>query len=268
MDLAFHRVSVDLSSTRIIEEVTLSIEAGEVMGLIGPNGSGKSTLLRSAYRVLRPSTGRVELHGDDVWKMSAREAGRRRAIVTQHAVLDAEFSVQEIVAMGRTPRKGLLERDTVSDHTVIAQALGDVGMGWAAHRSFATLSGGEQQRVLLARALAQEADLLILDEPTNHLDVRAQFEVLDLLRHLGMTTLTALHDLDHAVAYCDRVAVMSSGTLVAVGAPSEVLTPDLVHNVFGVRAIMTEHPLTGQPHLVVASASPRNNSASRDAAAP
>ncbi|GAA1302051.1 ABC transporter ATP-binding protein [Saccharothrix xinjiangensis] len=264
MRLEFAGTSVDIASTRIVSDVSLRIAPGEVVGLVGPNGSGKSTLLRSAYRVLRPSAGAALIDGEDVWGLSAREAARRRAIVTQHTALDAAFSVHEVVAMGRTPRKGLLDRDTDHDHRVVERALDDVHMRWAARRSFTTLSGGEQQRVLIARALAQEAGLLILDEPTNHLDVRAQFEVLDLLRRLGLTTLTALHDLDHAVSYCDRVAVMAQGRLVAVGAPTDVLTPDLVHDVFGVRAVLDTHPITGRPRIAVASAGHDPATTSRD----
>ncbi|MFJ5841390.1 ABC transporter ATP-binding protein [Streptomyces shenzhenensis] len=244
--------------------MSLRIAPGEMVGLVGPNGSGKSTLLRSAYRVLRPTGGAVLIGDESVWSMSARKAARRRAIVTQHTVLGAEFSVEEVVAMGRTPRKRMLDRDTDRDHQIVEQALDDVRMRWAAQRSFTTLSGGEQQRVLIARALAQEAGLLILDEPTNHLDVRAQFEVLDLLRHLGMTTLTALHDLDHAVSYCDRVAVMAEGRLVAVGIPADVLTPGLVHDVFGVRAVLDTHPITGRPRIAIASAAHRPTTAAGD----
>ncbi|MGP2438323.1 ABC transporter ATP-binding protein [Streptomyces sp. JW3] len=250
----FDGVGIDIAGTRIVSDVSLSVAPGEMVGLVGPNGSGRSTLLRSAYRVLRPVAGAVLIGGEDVWDLSAREAARRRAIVTQHTVLGAEFSVEEVVAMGRTPHKGMLDRDGAEDRRTVHRALEDVHMAWAARRSFATLSGGEQQRILLARALAQEARLLILDEPTNHLDVRAQFEVLDLLRRLGLTTLTALHDLDHAVSYCDRVAVMAEGRLVAVGAPADVLTPDLVHRVFGVRAVLDSPPITGGPRIAVASA--------------
>jgi iron complex transport system ATP-binding protein len=257
--LEFQDISVSLASARIVSGVSLRVEPGELVGLVGPNGSGKSTLLRSAYRVLRPTGGAALIGGESVWNMSAREAARRRAIVTQHTVLDAEFSVDEVVAMGRTPRKGMLDRDTGRDRQIVAQALGDVRMQWAAHRSFSSLSGGEQQRVLLARALAQEAGLLILDEPTNHLDIRAQLEVLDLVRRLGLTTLTALHDLDHAVSYCDRVAVLAKGRLVAVGPPADILTPGLVHDVFGVRAVLDTHPLTGRPRIAVASASPEEH---------
>ncbi|MER6010651.1 ABC transporter ATP-binding protein [Streptomyces bluensis] len=265
MRLDFVDISIDIDATRIVSDVSLHIAPGEMVGLVGPNGSGKSTLLRSAYRVLRPSGGAVLLGGESVWSMSAREAARRRAIVTQHTALGAEFSVEEVVAMGRTPRKGMLDRDSEQDRHMVEQALEDVQMRWAARRAFTTLSGGEQQRVLIARALAQEAELLILDEPTNHLDVRAQFEVLDLLRRLGMTTLTALHDLDHAVSYCDRVAVMAEGQLVAVGVPAEVLTPGLVHEVFGVRAVLDTHPITGRPRITVASAAHGPKTAEGDA---
>ena len=257
--LEFQGVSITIASTRIVSDVSLHIEPGEMVGLVGPNGSGKSTLLRSAYRVLRPTCGAALIGGESVWSMSAREAARRRAIVTQHTVLDAEFSVNEVVAMGRTPQKAMLDRDNRRDHQIVEQALDDAHMRWAGSRSFRSLSGGEQQRVLLARALAQEAGLLILDEPTNHLDVRAQLEVLDLVRNLRMTTLTALHDLDHAVSYCDRVAVMAKGELVAVGVPTDVLTPDLVHDVFGVRAVLDTHPITGRPRIAVASAHPKEH---------
>jgi iron complex transport system ATP-binding protein len=252
MRLTVAGVSVEIERHRIVSEVDLVVEPGQVVGLIGPNGSGKTTLLRAVYRALRPVSGVISLDADDLWSISARQAARRRALVTQYDGAPVEFSVEEVVAMGRTPHKGMLDRDGADDRSIVHAALERVGMDWAVNRLFSTLSGGERQRTLVARALAQQAPLLVLDEPTNHLDVRAQLELLELVRDLGLTTLAALHDLDQAASYCDRLAVLSQGTLVANGAPLDVLTPTFLADVFGVRAHIGENPLTGRPHISVA----------------
>jgi iron complex transport system ATP-binding protein len=174
-------------------------------------------------------------------------------VVAQDHDLDNDYSVHEIVTMGRNPHKGMLDRETTTDRTIVDDALERVHMSWAAHRVFATLSGGERQRALVARALAQEAPVLLLDEPTNHLDIGAQLELLDLVRQLGLTTIAALHDLNHATAYCDRLVLLHAGRAVAEGTPAEVLDVDRVAEVFGVRSAVVPHPLTGRPHFVTAS---------------
>ena len=244
------RVAVD--DIPILGDVGLEVAPGTVTGLIGPNGSGKSTLLRCVYRALKPLSGSVHVGDADVWRSGAREAGRRTAVVTQDHDLSAGFSVEEIVLMGRSPHKHLLERDNSADHDVVRESLERVGMEWAAGRRFAWLSGGERQRVLVARALAQRAPVLLLDEPTNHLDIGSQLGLLDLMRELGLTTLVALHDLDHAVAYCDQLVLLKTGQVVAAGEPEHVLTPERVEAVFGVRSTIVPHPITGRPHLVTA----------------
>ncbi|WP_067793668.1 ABC transporter ATP-binding protein [Actinomadura formosensis] len=253
MRLDIAGLTAKIDAKPIISDVDLTAEPGQFVGLVGPNGSGKSTLLRTVYRALRPSTGVVSLDGRDLWRMPAKQAARHRAVLTQHGDLGAEFSVGEVVAMGRAPHKGLFDRDDAADRAVIDESLKRVDMLWAADRLFSTLSGGERQRVLVARALAQEAPLLVLDEPTNHLDVRTQLGLLDLIRSLGLTLLAALHDLDHAVAYCDHLVVLQAGRVRAAGAPLEVLTPEFVGEVFGVRAHIGDHPITGRPHIAVAS---------------
>jgi len=226
------------------------------VGLIGPNGSGKSTLLRAIYRLLKPAAGRISLGGDDVWLLSARESARRTGVVVQEAPVDFEFSVREIVAMGRTPHKGLLARDTNDDDRIIADALAHVGMRSFAERSYATLSGGEKQRVLVARALAQQPRFLVLDEPTNHLDIHYQLELLDLVRGLGVTTLVTLHDLNLAAAYCQRLYLLQEGRIVASGIPEAVLTPERVRDVFQVEAICGRHPATGRLQLAFVPLAP------------
>ncbi|GAA3086602.1 ABC transporter ATP-binding protein [Streptosporangium carneum] len=227
----------------------LRVEPGEFVGLIGPNGSGKSTLLRSLYRTLRPEAGTVLVGGDDVWRtLSARRSAQRIAVVAQHGGDGFDFTVAELVATGRTPHRGA----PAADRRIVAAALERVGMAGKADRVYTTLSGGERQRALLARALAQQGGVLVLDEPTNHLDVHAQFELLDLIRSLRVTALAALHELNLAAAYCDRLYVLDAGRIVAHGAPADVLTPDLLAEVFGVRAHLGVNPLTGRPNLAFA----------------
>jgi iron complex transport system ATP-binding protein len=249
MRLDIAGVSVDVAGRRILDDVRLSPALGEFVGVVGPNGSGKTTLLRTIYRVLRPVAGRVEVDGTDVWRLSAREVARRTAAVLQEGADGFDFDVGEIVAMGRTPHlTGPVDRHAQM-REVVAQALARVGMAGSESRLFGTLSGGERQRVLIARALAQRPSLLVLDEPTNHLDIRHQLELIDLIRGLGVTTLACLHDLNLAVS-CDRVVVLAGGRVVAAGPPVDVLTGDLLAEVFGVRGEPVRHPGTGRLHLL------------------
>ena len=176
MQVEVKHVAIELAGQRILHEVSLHVESGELVGLIGPNGSGKSTLLRSVYCMLRLIAGRILLNTDDVWKLSARESAQRTGVVVQEAPTDFEFTVQELVSMGRAPHKGTFARDTSDDDTIVRDALQRVQVLNLAERPYVTLSGGEKQRVLVARALAQQPKLLILDEPTNHLDIHHQLE--------------------------------------------------------------------------------------------
>ncbi|GAA1161547.1 ABC transporter ATP-binding protein [Kribbella jejuensis] len=252
MRLVVRDVGVVVDRLPILSGIDLTVEPGQFVGIIGPNGAGKSTLLRAVYRALRPTTGTVLLGDDDVWRTPAKTIAKRRAVVTQHQTMATDFTVEEMVSMGRTPHKGLLDRDNRTDRAVITDALSAVDLAAAGGRLFSTLSGGERQRVLLARALAQQAPLIVLDEPTNHLDVRAQLELLQLVRSLGITTIAALHDLDQAAAHADRLAVLQSGHLIAEGPPLVVLTVPLIESVFGVRAHISPHPLHGRPHIALA----------------
>ena len=251
MRIAVEDLSVALAGRTVVAGVHLVAEEGEIAGLVGPNGSGKSSLLRTVYRHLRPSAGRVLLAGQDLGALRPAQSARHIGALPQERGGDFELSVREVVAMGRTPYKRAFAADDPEDHRITAEALLRVGMADAADRRFAQLSGGERQRVLLARAL-----VLVLDEPTNHLDVRHQVELLALLREQRRTTLVALHDLNAAASVCDRLHVLHRGALVASGAPREVLTADLLAEVFGVRAAVVEHPLTGDPLIAFDHRSP------------
>jgi len=182
MRLAVHDVTVTIEQATIVTDARLTVEPGEFVGLVGPNGSGKSTLLRTIYRALRPVLGAVRVGGDDVWDLSARASAQRTAVVVQETTADFDFTVIDVVSMGRNPHKGAFDRDSAGDERICLDALERVGIGAFVDRDFATLSGGEKQRVFVARAIAQETQVLVLDEPTNHLDIRFQLELLDLVR--------------------------------------------------------------------------------------
>ncbi len=233
MRLDVRGVSVHLDSRPIVHEADLLVDEGEFVALVGPNGCGKSTLMRTIYRALRPSAGLISVDGDDVHRLSWRESARRTAVVAQETPAELDFTVGEVVLMGRTP----YERAAADDQRRCARALDRVGLTGAEERVYATLSGGEKQRALIARALVQETRLLLLDEPTSHLDIRHQLEILHLVRELGVATLAVLHDLNQAAAFCDRLYVMSAGRILAGGPPDRVLTPELISQVYGVRAV-------------------------------
>ncbi|MGH8930180.1 MAG: ABC transporter ATP-binding protein [Egibacteraceae bacterium] len=251
MRLSFAGVGIEIGGTPIVHGVSAAVEAGEMVGLIGPNGSGKSTLLRSVYRHLKPTRGVVWVGPDDVWALKARDAARRTAAVPQERPEEFDVTVAEVIAAGRIPHKGAFSPDGPTDRRVIAAAAERVGMTGFMARRFSTLSGGEKQRALIARALAQESQLLVLDEPTNHLDLRHQLEVLDLIHGLGLTTLVALHDLNLAAMYCDRLHVMSAGRVVRSGQPEDVLTERMLEEVFGVGADIALSARTGKLSMSV-----------------
>ncbi|OLZ61418.1 ABC transporter ATP-binding protein [Streptomyces sp. IMTB 2501] len=247
MRIDIEDLNVAYAGRTVVAGAHLIAAEGEITGLVGPNGSGKSTLLRTVYRHLKPTAGRVLLSGTDLREMSPVESARHVAALPQERGSDFELSVREVVAMGRTPYKRAFAGEDAADRDIVARALADVGMDEQAGRRFTALSGGERQRVLLARAFAQDPDILVLDEPTNHLDIRHQVELLALLRAQRRTTLVSLHDLNAAASVCDRLHVLDAGSVVASGPPREVLTPALMAEVFGVRAAVVDHPLTGDP---------------------
>jgi iron complex transport system ATP-binding protein len=236
-----------VDGTAILDGLDLEARPREVLGVLGPNGAGKTSLLRILAGLRRPNRGTVTLDGVDLRLLPRREAARRLAIVEQSPEVHADITVGETVALGRTPHRGtfaLLDRD---DHSAIDRALDLTGMTTYRSRSWRTLSGGEQQRAQLARALAQEPAVIVLDEPTNHLDVRYQFEILTLLRDLGITVVTALHDLNLAARFCDRVAVIDGGRIAAAGTPEQVVTAELIRTVYSIEAVVEVSPHTRAP---------------------
>ncbi|KOX01886.1 ABC transporter ATP-binding protein [Streptomyces sp. NRRL WC-3723] len=245
--LDIDQVTIEAAGARLVDRVRLAADSGTFVGLVGPNGSGKSTLLRTVYRALRPAAGAVRLDGDDLHAMDPRAAARALAALPQESSAEFDFTVAEVVAMGRLPHRG---RTAASDREICARAMDRTGVAHLADRGFPGLSGGEKQRVLIARALAQQPRVLILDEPTNHLDIAHQLDVLALVRDSGLTVLAALHDLNLAAAHCDVLYVIDKGRIVAAGPPHDVLRPALLAEVFGIRAHPVRHPGTGAVQLL------------------
>ncbi len=234
----------------VLDGVDLQVRAGEFLGLVGPNGAGKTTLLRTINGLVTPDAGTVRIDGDRVAAMDAREVSRRVATVPQEATLRFPFSVAEVVEMGRTPHRSRLDWSDAAD--AVGRALARTGIQHLAERPIDEVSGGERQRVLLARALAQEAPILALDEPTASLDVNHQLRVLDLVSGLvdeGRTAVAAIHDLDLAARYCDRLALLHEGEIVASGPPASVLRPEPIRQAFDTDAAVAENAVTGTPRV-------------------
>ncbi|RKT83712.1 iron complex transport system ATP-binding protein [Saccharopolyspora antimicrobica] len=250
MSLRVSGVQVQLGGRAVLSDVDVDVRAGEVFGLVGPNGSGKTTLLRTLYRAVQPAAGTVEVAG--VAAAGRRQLARVLAATTQETEARAALTVREVVSQGRIPHLGLLDRMGAADHAIVDDALRATSLLAEAERDVRLLSGGERQRTSIARALAQQPQVLVLDEPTNHLDLRHQYGVLALLRELaagGLTVLLTLHDLRLAVEFCDRLAVLDSGRIAATGAPAEVLDERLLADVFGVEAHLADH--NGRPTLTI-----------------
>lgn len=237
-----------------LEGVSLEIAPGELLGVVGPNGSGKTTLLRAIGGLVAPERGEVLLDGAPVASLNARQVAARAASVPQHSGGSFGFTVFDIVLMGRAPHLGPLDRDRPADLAAAREAMERTRTWSLRHRRMDELSGGEHQRVLLARALAQAAGLLLLDEPTAHLDIRYQLETMTLMAGLnaaGLTVIAALHDLNLAAMFCPRLLLLDRGRIAAIGTPAEVLTPGRVREVYGVDVEVRAHPATGRPVLTL-----------------
>ncbi|HEY3063806.1 MAG TPA: ABC transporter ATP-binding protein [Chloroflexota bacterium] len=245
--LRVENLGVCLGGATILEGVTLRIAAGEVLGLVGPNGSGKTTLLR-AIGALVPSTGAVWLSGAEVERMSPREIALKAARVAQSNTIDPALalSVDEVVLAGRAPHVSRFRWEGRRDHAAAQRAMQRTATGDLAERLVAELSGGERQRVFVARALAQEPQLLLLDEPTANLDLGHQLRMLSLVRSLtsqdGLSAIAAIHDLELAARFCDRLVLLHEGRIVADGPAASVLRPVVLADVYGVNVIVEPNP--------------------------
>lgn len=233
----------------ILNDISLAVKKGSFTGILGPNGAGKSSLLRCLYRYLKPSSGSVKFDGQDIWQFSANDYAKLTAVVLQETPSHFNLTVFDVVALGLIPHKGIFTRASKADHEKIVTAIEQVGLADKIEQSFEHLSGGEKQRVLIARAIVQSPQLLLMDEPTSHLDVRYQIQIMELAKSLGITVIASFHDLNLASAICDNLIVINKGQLVKQGPPEQVITKEMLSEVFGVCAEVTPHHHHNVPHI-------------------
>jgi len=255
VDILIDGVVCSYGSHLVISGLSLQVERGDFLGIIGPNGSGKTTLLRTIARVLEPSAGRVVFMGKDVYQMSARELARKMAVLGQEHSAEYDFTVHEVVLMGRTPHLGRFQGERKHDLQIAEHAMRVTNVLHLKDRLITELSGGERQRVMIARALAQEPEVLLLDEPTAYLDVGHQTEILSIIRRLNatsqLTVIGVFHDLNLASEYCDKLVLLDRGRIRALGDPFSVLTAENISAAYGSTAVVSRHPFLPKPHVLV-----------------
>ncbi|WP_439214184.1 ABC transporter ATP-binding protein [Duffyella gerundensis] len=249
MSISARNISWRIGKKLIVDDVSLSVSQGQTLGLLGPNGSGKSSLLRILAGLRRPDSGSVLLDDADIARMGKKQVARRVAFVEQHGATDANIRVEDVVKLGRTPHHSPFSSWTVADDRIVTEALERVEMADRRSQGWQSLSGGERQRVHIARALAQSPVEILLDEPTNHLDIHHQIQLMRLISTLPVTSIVALHDLNHAAMFCDSLIIMQHGRIVASGTPEEVLTESLLMDVFQVEARVGVSPFHGKKHI-------------------
>lgn len=252
--LSTHDLRLGYGQTVIVPGLNLRLAGGRVTSIIGPNGCGKSTLLRALARLLPTGGGSIELYGQALHALPSREVARRLAILPQGPAAPEGLSVEELVWFGRHPHQGRFPVRREEDREAVTWALAQTGMTVFAGRPLDALSGGQRQRAWIAMSLAQQTDILLLDEPTTYLDLSHQLEVLHLAGRLnreeGKTVVMVLHDLNQAVRYSDEIVAMRAGEVYAQGRPEDILTPELLRDVFGLRAHILADPDTGRPHVI------------------
>lgn len=257
--LQANNLSWQVQGKRIISNVSFNLSKGETVAIVGPNGAGKTSLLKCLFAGYQDFDGEVLLKSKSLLTFNSKDVAKQIAVVTQHTDSVFNLKVIDVVRMGLLPRKGLFENDTKADTQLIDKALDKVDLLNKKLQSFNTLSGGEQQRVLIARAVVQSADILIMDEPTNHLDIYYQHQILKLAKSLNITLLLTIHDLNLAAEYCDRIILINDGKIIANNTPEHVFTSIILKEVFKLDCIIDHNPFTNQPRITFA-AHEENNS--------
>jgi iron complex transport system ATP-binding protein len=241
---------VSYGSIHVLNQINLQANKGEVVGIIGPNGSGKTTLLKTITKIVKAISGTVCIDGIDISEMKTKEIARSVAVVSQVISINFEFTVEDIVLMGRTPYiKG---SESILDINIVRHAMKKTNTLYLRKRLITQLSGGELQRVIIARAFAQEPNILLLDEPTSHLDITNQIDILNLVKNAarkGMLVLAVIHDLNLAAYYCDKIYLLQDGELISTGTPVQVLTSPNIKRAFNISVDVTNNPLTNSLNI-------------------
>lgn len=246
--LQVEKLNFEIGKNKILKDISFDVEENSFVGVIGPNGSGKSTMLKSIYGVNKPSGGNILFEGQNLLKMPSKDRAKKIAVLAQETGGQFDFSVQQVVEMGRYPHKNALENYSKYDLEIVDRVLKEMKLEDYRERSFNTLSGGEKQRVLIARLLVQESKFIILDEPTNHLDIGHQIDIMNVIKKMGVTVLSAIHDMNMAAIYCDKLVFMRKGEVVAQGSVEETLTSEILKELFNVNAEI--HDFKGRKHII------------------
>ncbi len=237
MKLRIEDLDFAIEDKQILKDINLNIEKGDFFGLIGPNGSGKSTLLKNIYRVLSPDRGSIFLDDTSISELSMKESAKKMSVFIQENHLEFDMNVLDLVLLGRYAHKKLFEDNNAEDINIAKEALKKVGMFDYINRGFLSLSGGEKQRILLAKVLAQGSDFIVLDEPTNHLDIHYQYQIMSILRDHNRTVFSSVHDLNIAAMYCNKVIILDEGKVKKIGKTEDILTSSMIEEVFQIPAV-------------------------------
>ena len=243
-------ITYSIDGKIIIDGIDISVKEGELVGIVGPNGCGKSTLLKNIYKVFTPDSGAAFIDGEDLSKLSNRKTAKKMSVMQQENIVDFDMTVYDMVMLGRFAHQKLFSGSTEEDRTIVNEYIKEVGLSGYENRHFLSLSGGEKQRTLLARALSQKASLILLDEPTNHLDIKYQIQIMELVKETRKTILAVIHDINIASSYCNYIYALKDGKICFEGSPEEIFTKEKIKNIFDVEADVLIHPKNKKPLIV------------------
>lgn len=250
MKLETKKITYSIDGKLIIDSIDISVKEGEFVGIVGPNGCGKSTLLKNIYKVFTPDSGAAFIDGEDLAKLSNKKTAKKMSVMQQENIVDFDMTVYDMVMLGRFAHQKLFSGSSDEDRKVVKEYIKEVGLEGYENRHFLSLSGGEKQRTLLARALSQKTPLILLDEPTNHLDIGYQYQIMNILKRQNLTLLCCVHDLNIAATYCDRLILMKKRKVFDIGTPKEMLTRENIKALFDIDTTIIENEKTGRLNII------------------
>jgi len=260
INLAVENITLGYNHSPVVNNLSFELMPGEMVGLIGPNGCGKTSIIKAISRILALQSGMIKLNGEDMHRLPRGKLAKTLGVVPQSPYIPDTFTVSEVVLLGRTPHLGMFRTESAHDLAIAWESMRQTGVETLAERRMGELSGGERQRVTIARVLAQEPSAILLDEPTANLDISHQKDILRLIRGLcrekKLLVLIAIHDLNMAAQYCDRLILIKKGQIFANGTPWEVITPENIREVYGTDASVTLHPQNSRPVMLVSADEP------------